>query len=164
MFDRSLKAIGRALRTVPGRTVVLLETTGGSGTALGWRFEELAEILAQIPVPDDRLGVCLDTAHVFAAGYDLRECYDAVMGEFDPVVGLKRLRLLHLNDSKAPLGSRVDRHEEIGRGTLGEEPFVAIMRDARLLEVPRVIETPKGNDPAATDRKNLNLLRRLAVT
>jgi deoxyribonuclease-4 len=100
---------------------------------------------------------------VFAAGYDLRGEYDAVMREFDAVIGLDRLGLLHLNDSKAPLGSRVDRHEQIGQGELGEAPFAAIMSDVRLERVPRVIETPKGTDPVATDRQNLDLLRRLAT-
>jgi deoxyribonuclease-4 len=160
---RNASAIVRALAEVPGDTVVLLETTAGSGTALGWRFEELAEILAQLSGWSDRIGVCLDTAHVFAAGYDLRGEYDAVMREFDAIIGLDRLGLLHLNDSKAPLGSRVDRHEQIGRGELGEAPFAALMSDMRLERIPRVIETPKGTDPVAADRQNLDLLRRLAT-
>lgn len=160
---RNASAIGGALEASPGETAVLLETTAGSGTALGSRFEELARLIEAIPGPvRDRVGICLDTAHVFAAGYDLREDYDGVIDRFDRVLGLDRLRLIHVNDSKAPLGSRVDRHAHIGQGELGEAPFAALMRDARLRGVPRVLETPKGDDPAAADRRNLELLRRLA--
>lgn len=161
---RSEARAARGERAAPA-TTVLLETTAGSGSALGHRFEELAELLEAIPPSArDRVGICLDTAHVHAAGYDLRADYEGVLEAFDDVLGLDRLRLLHLNDSKAPLGSRVDRHANIGEGTLGEAPFAALMRDPRLRSVPRVIETPKGDDPPAADRRNLALLRRLAAT
>lgn len=160
---QNARVVAEVLGEVEGPTQVLLETTAGSGTALGWRFEELAELLDGIP--DDlrpRTGVCLDTAHVFAAGYDLRGDFDGVMEAFDRTVGLERLELLHLNDSKAELGSRVDRHAHIGRGELGEEAFRPVMRDPRLRGVPRVLETPKGDDATASDRRNLETLRRLA--
>jgi deoxyribonuclease-4 len=160
---RNARAVAEVLGEVEGPTRVLLETTAGSGTALGWRFEELAELLDRIPADlRPRAGVCLDTAHVFAAGYDLRGDFDGVIEEFDRTVGLERLRLLHLNDSEAPLGSRVDRHAHIGRGELGEEGFRPVMRDPRLRDVPRVLETPKGDDATASDRRNLETLRRLA--
>jgi len=108
-----------------------------------------------------RLGVCFDTCHAFSAGYDLVGDYDGVWKRFDEVIGIERLGLIHLNDSKHPLGSHKDRHETIGEGTLGVEPFARIMRDPRLRRVPKVLETPKGDDPVAADRANLDLLRGL---
>lgn len=160
---QNARVVAEVLGEVPGRTRVLLETTAGSGTALGWRFEELAELLDGIPAElRPRTGVCLDTAHVFAAGYDLRDDFDGVVEAFDRSVGLEHLHLLHLNDSRAPLGSRVDRHHHIGRGELGEEGFRPVMGDPRLRDVPRVLETPKDDDAAASDRRNLETLRRLA--
>jgi deoxyribonuclease-4 len=156
-------AIGEVLARHPGATMVLVETTAGSGTALGWRFEELAALLDAVPSPErDRVGVCMDTAHVFAAGYDLRTEYEAVMEAFDRSVGLDRLRLFHVNDSRPGLGSRVDRHAQLGEGELGEEGFVRLMRDVRFRTVPRILETPKGDDATASDRRNLDFLRRLA--
>lgn len=160
---RNAKALGEAIEAVPGRTRVLVETTAGSGTALGWRFEELAELLEAIPAAArDRVGVCLDTAHVWAAGYDLREDYPEVMAELDRTVGLERLELIHANDSRAERGSRVDRHAHIGEGEMGEAGFEGLMRDPALAAVPRVLETPKEDDATAADRRNLAVLRRLA--
>jgi deoxyribonuclease-4 len=160
---RNADAIAIALDMVPGRTRLLLETTAGSGTALGASFEELAELIARVGSPlNERVGVCIDTCHVFAAGYDLRADYDGVMAHFDDVVGLERLGLLHLNDSKAPLGSRRDRHELIGEGALGAEPFRRIMTDDRLASIPKVIETPKLDDVEKTDKRMLRRLRRYA--
>lgn len=149
-------------RTDACRVRVLLENTAGQGTALGWRFEELARILSLLGDPP-RVGVCIDTCHTFAAGYDLRtpEAYRATMHALDAAVGLRRVRLLHLNDSRGDLGSRVDRHEHIGRGKLGREAFRSIVRDARFARVPKVLETPKQED-AKEDRRNLAVLRRLA--
>ena len=106
------------------------------------------------------MGVCLDTAHLFAAGYDLVEDYDGVITELERVLSLDRIRLLHLNDSKASLGSRVDRHEHIAQGRLGSGPFRRIMCDDRFRHVPKLIETPKGDDPPRSDRRNLAWLRR----
>ncbi|HWV56942.1 MAG TPA: deoxyribonuclease IV, partial [Longimicrobiales bacterium] len=145
---------------VPGRTMVLLETTAGAGRVLGSRFEELAEMIERIPQDlRDRVGVCVDTCHVWAAGYDLAGDYDGVMAEIDRRVGLDRVRLFHLNDSVGGLGSHRDRHADIGTGTLGDEPFRRLVNDPRFRDVPKVLETPKGDDPAAADRKNLARLR-----
>lgn len=158
-------ALGEAIEACPGDTKVLVETTAGSGTALGWRFGEIAELIDRIPPgPRQRVGVCLDTAHVFAAGYDLSADYPGVMDAFDAEVGLERLCVIHVNDSRAPLGSRVDRHAHIGEGELGEAGFRPLMRDPRLQEVPRILETPKDDDAAASDRRNLAVLRRLALS
>ncbi len=110
-----------------------------------------------------RVGVCFDTAHVFAAGYDLKGDYGAVMAEFDRVIGRERLGLIHCNDSVGELNSRRDRHANIGEGQLGEQTFAALMTDQRLEEVARVLETPKGDDAVAADRRNLAILRRLAA-
>lgn len=157
-------AIGSALDAHPGETMVLVETTAGSGTALGWRFEELAALLDAVPgEARERVGVCMDTAHVFAAGYDLRTEYDAVMDAFDRTVGLERLRLFHVNDSRSGLGSRVDRHAHLGQGELGEAGFVGLMRDPRFVEVARILETPKDDEATAADRRNLDFLRRLVA-
>src|SRR5690606_26449735 len=112
-LERNALAIRRALETVPGDVAVLLETTPGAGSCLGARFDELAELLHLIDVPE-RTGVCLDTCHVWAAGYDLRDDYGGVMAELDATVGLARVRLFHLNDSVGALGSRRDRHAGIG--------------------------------------------------
>ena len=145
-----------------GTTTVLLETTAGQGTSLGRSFEELAEIMARV---DDRrrVGVCFDTCHAFAAGYDLRddESYAATMRAFDEAVGLDHLRVFHLNDSKKGLGSRVDRHAAIGEGELGLAPFGFILNDPRFDGLPGLLETPKGDD-GEEDRRNLATLRGLA--
>jgi deoxyribonuclease-4 len=144
------------------RVQVLLETTAGQGSSLGYRFEQLAGILARVDRPD-RLGICLDTCHVFAAGYDLRSAggYRRMWREFDGCLGLARLKVIHLNDSIQPLGSRVDRHEHIGEGRLGLAPFRRLINDPALRRVPMILETPKGHDPVAADRRNLARLRRL---
>jgi deoxyribonuclease-4 len=154
--------VERALEEVPGDTLVLLETTAGSGRVLGARFEELAAMIERVAPPArHRMGVCFDTCHVFAAGYDLREDFDAAVRAFDDTIGLDRLRLFHLNDSLHPLGSRKDRHAAIGEGSLGDEPFRRVMTDPRFAAVPKVLETPKGDDPVAADRRNLARLRAL---
>ncbi|HEU4641638.1 MAG TPA: deoxyribonuclease IV [Gemmatimonadaceae bacterium] len=157
---RNADAIAACLERVPGRTVLCLETTAGSGTALGATFEELAAIIEHIPAPlRARVGVCVDTCHVYAAGYDLVGDYDGVWARFDDVLGRDRLRVMHLNDSKTPFGSRRDRHELIAEGSLGEAPFRRIMTDERLATVPKVIETPKGDDHTASDSRMLGRLR-----
>lgn len=154
----------RALDATAGLAAgLLLETTAGQGTSLGYRFEHLSLLLDAIGVPE-RLGVCFDTCHVFAAGYDLRtpNAYGATMAEFDRVVGVERIRAVHVNDSKRELGSRVDRHEHVGRGRLGREAFRCLLRDPRFDAVPNLLETPK-TDAAGKDwdRANLATLRRL---
>lgn len=136
---------------------LLLETTAGQGTNLGYRFEQLAEIMEQM---DDNqyMGVCLDTCHVFAAGYDLRheEGYESMMAEFERLIGLDRLRALHLNDSKFGLDTRKDRHAGIGEGEIGIDTFRFIVNDDRLRKVPLVLETPEGDEAYA---REIRLLR-----
>ena len=144
----------------------LLETTAGQGSNLGWRFEQLAAILNGVR-ETQRLGVCVDTCHIFAAGYPLEtpDEYDQTMQEFHRLVGIDRIAAFHLNDSKRELGSRVDRHEHIGRGELGLEPFRHLMNDRRFAAVPMYLETPKGTqEDEDWDRINLRTLRELRVS
>jgi deoxyribonuclease-4 len=155
-------ALDRLLRDRPGQRVkVLLETTAGQGSSVGHKFEHLRAILDRLVSPE-RVGVCIDTCHVFAAGYDLRteKGYHEVMTSFDRIVGLDRVRAFHLNDCKKDLGCRVDRHEQIGAGYLGADAFKWLMNDSRFDDVPMILETPKGAD-CAEDRVNLALLRSL---
>lgn len=156
---QNAEAIAQALDAVPGRTRVLLEGTAGSGTALGSSFEELAALVDWIGDRNpDRIGVCLDSCHLWAAGHDLHDL-PAVLDAFDHTVGLAHLHFLHLNDSMTPFGSRRDRHESIGEGSIGDAGFHAIMNHPALLAVPKVLETPKGDDAVAADRANLARLR-----
>ena len=143
-----------------GPTRILLELTAGSGTSVGGSFENLAAILEALPAAvRPRVGVCVDTCHAYAAGYDLVDDYDGAWESFDRVLPRESLGLLHLNDSKHPLGSHKDRHETLGAGTMGPEPFRRIMLDERLRAVPKILETPKGDDPVAADWANLAFLR-----
>ena len=141
----------------------LLETTAGQGSNLGWQFEQLAEMINGVKQPD-LLGVCFDTCHVFAAGYPLvaAEEYEQTLQQFESLIGLDRIVAFHLNDSKRELGSRVDRHEHIGRGELGLEPFRHLLNDARFTDVPMYLETAKGiEDDEDLDVRNLRVLRSL---
>jgi deoxyribonuclease-4 len=143
----------------------LLETTAGQGTCLGCRFEHLAAIIEGVTEPE-RLGVCFDTCHVFAAGYplDTSRHYRATMRAFDRTVGLKRIRAFHLNDSRRELGSRIDRHEHIGRGQIGLGAFRNLLGEHRFRGVPMYLETPKGQDGGVDwDTINLRTLRELAL-
>ena len=142
------------------RTRVLLENTAGQGSNLGYRFEQLGEILAKTENPK-RLGVCLDTCHLFASGYDLRtrSTYEATFREFDAIVGLGRVKVFHLNDSKKSLGSRVDRHENIGKGELGLEPFRFLLNDPRFAGLPMLLETPGGDEAYRIDLTTLRSLK-----
>jgi deoxyribonuclease-4 len=156
------QALGEVHAATPGfRTRILLETTAGQGTSLGYRFEHLAWLMEHTS-EGERLGVCLDTCHVFAAGYELRTTagYAATMEAFDRVIGLKRLHAIHLNDCKGNLGSRQDRHEHIGKGNIGLEGFCHVVNDSRLAGLPALLETPKGDD-LHEDRENLTVLRSL---
>ncbi|WP_396203494.1 deoxyribonuclease IV [Gemmatimonas sp.] len=157
---RNADGIVQALELEQGPTRLLMELTAGQGTVLGSTFEEMADLLSRIPSPlRARVGVCLDTAHIWAAGYDLVTDYDGVWQRFGDEVGFEHLGCLHLNDSKAALGSHLDRHELIGEGTIGGEAFRRIMTDGRLAHVPRIIETPKGDTPAELDGRMLRTLR-----
>jgi deoxyribonuclease-4 len=145
------------------KTLTLLEGTAGQGTHLGYKFEQLRGMLDRVREPE-RVAFCLDTCHLFAAGYDLRtpETYAATMQHFDTLIGLERLKCFHFNDSKKGLGSRVDRHDHIGSGLLGLEPFRLLMNDPRLQNVPKILETPKSDD-MHEDVENLRVLRGLAA-
>lgn len=140
---------------------VLLETTAGQGTNLGSTFEELARIMEASRL-EHRLGVCFDTCHAFAAGYDLRtaKAYEATFAEFDRLIGVERIGFFHLNDSKTALGEKKDRHEHIGKGHIGETGFGLLMNDVRFADRPGTLETDKGDD-LEEDRRNLALLRSL---
>ena len=160
---RNAAAYTRCLREVPGSVMVLLETTAGSGTALGAAFEELAALRALIA--DDvrhRVGFCADTCHLYSSGHDLVGDFDGVWQRFEAAIGFEHLRCIHLNDSKTPFSSRRDRHELIGEGSLGAEPFRRIMRDPRFAAIPKVLETPKGDDEFTQDRRMMRRLRAYA--
>lgn len=157
---RNSEAIGRALEEVGSTTRVLLELTAGAGTSVGGSFELLAGIREGIPRHlAGRVGICFDTCHAYSAGYDLVGDYEGVWSRFDDILGLEHLALFHLNDSQHPFGSRKDRHENIGEGSLGDEPFRRLVLDPRFGKIPKVLETPKGDDPIASDRRNLARLR-----
>ena len=141
---------------------LLLETTAGQGSNLGYTFEHLAQI-SELVDAKGRIGFCFDTCHAFAAGYDLstKKAYQETMRTFDNILDLDRMYAIHLNDAKKGLGSKRDRHEHIGKGTIGIEAFRCIMNDARLRHVPKILETPKGKERSDFDRMNLKLLRSL---
>ena len=143
---------------------LLLETTAGQGSSVGQTFEQLAAIVDQVE-KKEAMGFCLDTSHIFAAGYDIRtrSAYQKTMAAFDRIAGIKHLHLIHLNDSQKELGSKVDRHEHIGRGTLGLKPFELIMNDARLIDIPKIIETPKQHEEQHYDPVNFAMLRALIL-
>ncbi len=163
-LERVASALDEVHRRCPDyRVQILLETTAGQGSCLGHRFEHLDRIFALVKEPD-RLGVCLDTCHVFAAGYGLapESEYRTTFRIFDKIVGLERLRAFHLNDSLKPLGSRVDRHAHIGKGCLGLEPFRFLTNDRRFRDHPMILETPKEEgDEDNMDAVNLGVLRGL---
>ncbi len=159
--NRGLNEVFKQTRNCPSG--ILLETTAGQGTCLGDRFEHLAELLGSSKYPE-KLGVCLDTCHIFAAGYSLADAasYEATMAEFEQSVGLAQIKAFHLNDSVREQGSRVDRHAHIGRGAIGQAAFQALMNDARFVAVPKYLETPKGEENGKDlDRMNLAKLRRM---
>lgn len=137
---------------------VLLETTAGQGGNLGWNFEQLADMLARLR-PAERFGVCLDTCHIFAAGYDIRTpaAYRRTLEQFDAIIGLDRLGVIHINDSKRELGSRVDRHERIGQGKIGSRSLASFVRDERFARTPFILETPKGLDAEGRDLDEINI-------
>jgi len=164
-MKRVAKSLDSVHKSCSGfRTRVLLETTAGQGTALGWRFEQIAEMIDQAKAPE-RLGVCLDTCHLFAAGYDFRiaDGYAAMIREMDATFGTDRVECIHTNDSKRELGSRVDRHEHIGKGKIGKSGFRHFVNDPHFRDVPFILETPKGKDGRGSDLDTVNLKRLRAL-
>lgn len=161
---RNAEAITEALERVPGRVMIYLETTAGAGTVLGRNFEELRAIRDAVGAAvRDRVAFCADTCHLYSAGYDLVNDFDGVWAQWDAVLGLDLLRCLHLNDSKTPFASNKDRHELLGEGSLGEGPFRRIMTDPRFAGIPKLLETPKGDDEITNDLRMLALLRNFAA-
>ncbi|MBI3923065.1 MAG: deoxyribonuclease IV [Armatimonadetes bacterium] len=163
--EQGLKRLSESLRWVLGKTkgfkvTILLETTAGQGTGLGYRFEHLRTVMDAVESPD-RVGVCLDTCHIFAAGYDIRDktSYRKTMKEFGAVVGFKSLRCIHANDAKKPLGSRVDRHEHIGQGEIGLEGFRLLVNDPKLRKLPMLLETPEAETMHEVNLRTLRSLR-----
>ena len=157
-MKRVAEGMERALDAVKGKARLLVEITAGQGKSLGWRFEQVAAIRDAVPgAARRRVGVCFDTCHAFAAGYDLStdEGYDRTFREFDEVIGLQNLMAFHLNDCKKPLGCRVDRHEHIGEGSLGRDPFRRLVNDPRFADLPAFLETEMRF------RENLDVLRSL---
>jgi deoxyribonuclease-4 len=161
---RITEAFDQLIATTPEFTgKILLETTAGQGTNLGYSFEQLGAIINSSAFPD-RFSVCFDTCHTFAAGYDLtnRDSYLKVWDDFDRIIGISRLACFHINDSKKGLGCRVDRHEQVGQGAMGLEPFRFIMNDPHFVAIPKILETPKEDDAGVDmDEVNLRLLRSL---
>ena len=166
--EAGIKRIAEACNTVSdsypdGPTMICFETTAGAGTIIGSTFEELREIIDLIE-DDSRIGVCLDTCHIFAAGYDIRtnSGYKKVIKSFADIIGLDHVKVWHFNDAKVELGSHRDRHEHIGRGLIGKDAFGFILRDPHFRDVPKILETPKQTDGKEMDKVNLAALRRLA--
>ena len=164
--DKGLKRIANAInwlidKTKDFKVMLLLETTAGQGSNLGYKFEQLAEIIDLVE-NKKKIGVCYDTCHTFAAGYELRkkDGYEKTFKDFDKIIGLKNLKVIHLNDSKKDLGSKIDRHEHIGKGFIGLEGFKLIMNDKRWENIPKILETPK-DEGLESDKKNLKILRNL---
>jgi deoxyribonuclease-4 len=159
---RVAAALDRCHAATPGfDTLTLLEVTAGQGTTLGYRFEHLAAMRDAVREPA-RIGICFDTCHAFAAGYDIRSAadYQSTMADFERMIGLEHLAVFHFNDSKREFGSRRDRHEHIGKGHIGLSGFAHILNDARFASVPMILETPKSKD-AHEDIENLAVLREL---
>lgn len=161
---KALNQIHRRAKKLTARC--LLETTAGQGSCLGWRFQQLEAIFQRLDAPE-RVGVCLDTCHLFAAGYPMHSAaeYRRTVKQMDETIGIEQVKAIHLNDSKRPLGSRVDRHENIGEGEMGLEPFRRLLHDKRFADVPMYLETPKGDHASGEswDRVNLQTLRQLAA-
>jgi deoxyribonuclease-4 len=164
-LKRIVDSLNRVLKRTDGfKAGILLETTAGQGSSLGCSFDHLAHIRKGVK-PARRVGVCVDTCHIFAAGYDIRDlkCYRQTMKALDAKVGLKNVHALHLNDSLKPFDSHVDRHAHIGQGYIGLDGFACILNDTRLNHLPMVLETPKGRE-MTEDVENLNRLRKLVGT
>jgi len=163
----AVKRVSKRLRSVLERSVsttrICIETTAGQGSGIGYRFEHIRDIIGG--VGRGGLGACIDTCHIFSAGYDIRtsDVYESTIAEFKEVVGIDILKLFHLNDSKGALGARVDRHQHIGNGEIGVGAFGFILNDRRFLTLPKIIETPKKTNGGDMDRKNIDVLLGLVV-
>ena len=167
--ELGIKHIAESLDTVHKAcagfsSMILLETTAGQGSAIGWQLQQIGDIIDQTKAPD-RLGVCLDTCHLFAAGYDFRsrEGYDTMTDEMERAFGIARIKCIHTNDSKKDCGSRVDRHDHIGKGKIGKTGFTHFVNDKRFAGTPMILETPKGRDGRGTDLDKVNLKRLRAM-
>jgi deoxyribonuclease-4 len=165
--DVALKTIAQTIDTVlhevPGKTKILLETMAGQGSTTCYTFEQIAQV-HKLVKNKNRVGVCVDTCHIFAAGYDLRtkKVYDETWEHFDKIIGLSLLHVIHCNDSKKGLGSRVDRHADIGKGELGLETFRLLFNDKRLTDIPKILETPQTGDDLLQDyKKNMEVIEKL---
>ncbi len=162
-LERISKHLDEIFEQVPGSTMILLETMAGQGSVLCSTFEDIATVINNSK-HKKRLGVCVDTCHLFVAGYDLRtpETYKKTWDDFDQIIGLDRLKVIHINDSKKGLHSRVDRHEHIGKGELGLEPFRLLFNDERFYEIPKILETPKSTEePFTEDKMNMEIINSL---
>jgi deoxyribonuclease-4 len=164
--DEGIKLMAESLNIAHSKTpgfkvTSMIEATAGQGSSVGYKFEHLQKI---IDLVDDktRMTICIDTAHIFAAGYDIKNAvkYKQVINEIDNIIGLERLKCIHMNDSKKPLGSKVDRHEHIGKGFIGLEGFTHIMNDQKIKHIPKILETPKGKEQLE-DLENLKILKSL---
>jgi len=161
-IERNAAGLVEALEATTSGPRILLELTAGAGTSIGGSFEDLGRIITAVPEPlRTRLGVCFDTCHAWVAGFDLRHDFEGVWMRAEDTFGVHRIELFHVNDAKTPFGSRLDRHESIGEGTMGLEPFRQLMNAARFRDVPKILETPKGDDGVSADRANLAVLRGL---
>ncbi|MCX8093298.1 MAG: deoxyribonuclease IV [Candidatus Goldbacteria bacterium] len=161
-FEVGIKNIIESLNTLimdipEDGPFLLLETTAGSGNTIGGKFEELAEIIKGVK-RKEKIGVCFDTAHTFEAGYDLVNNYEKVFSDFDKIIGLEKLKAMHINDSKTEYASKADRHEHIGKGEIGKDVFKKLMKDKRFAKIPMIIETPKVGE---WDEKNIRLLKKM---
>jgi len=158
-FGRIIKAIDKAFKVVDEGVMLLLENTAGTKNSMGGSFEDVQHIIERLSYPE-RVGICFDTSHAFAAGYDLRtqKSVEGIIGKFDETIGFEKLKLVHLNDSLGDLDSRIDRHEHIGLGKIGEEGFRSVLR-SRLGHMPLILETPK--DARRSDRENLKKVKKL---
>jgi deoxyribonuclease-4 len=160
-MDSIANNINTILSNNPGKSMILLENMGGQGSSIGSTFEELAEIYKKID-EKNRVGFCFDTCHAFVAGYDFRDkkSYDFLWKKFEEILGLKKLKAFHINDSKKELGSKIDRHEDIGKGKIGLEAFRLLFNDERFFDIPKILETPKEDD-LKDDVKNMQTIIKL---
>ena len=164
--DECLELIAKSINEIfdnyQGHAKLLLENTAGQGTAVGTTLEQLAAIYKNIQ-HKKAVGFCIDTCHAFAAGYDLstKKGYESFWKQFEELIGIEKLRAIHCNDSKKKIGCKVDRHEDIGKGEIGLESFWLLMNDERFLQIPKICETPKGDDEQANDARNIETLKKL---